>query len=311
MRDILNILLIPAALTLLAVSAGCDKKDKYLRADPPSLEFDAQAQSATATIESSSSWYYNSGAAWLDVYADNDNPSLLHVVAQANESLSPREDEVNVVSGDALQISVRVFQRALDASIEVTPPALLEIDGRGTLVQTLTVTAHNVSEWAFTNRENWLDVSRGEGDRDNVLTVRADYSHMFEPRRDTIIIGVPREGFEAINDTIPVVQRGVNIVLIDATGNVVENIFEIGAGVTEIEFSVASAYDWTLTASGGAVPSATSGIADTSGKTGLLITVPENTGIETVEYLLEFKCGGESYPFTIMQSAPSGGDPLP
>lgn len=317
MRDLLHKLFRPAfaaSLALLA-AAGCDNKDKYLRANPPSFELDALPQSVVATIEASSAWMYSGDADWFTTAKDGSDPSLLHIVIpETNESLSPREGTITIVSGDALQITIQVLQRALDASIEVTPRSLEEFDGKGTSAQTLTVETHNISEWGFTNRESWLTVTRGEGSESNVLTVTAAYSDSFEPRRDTIIIGAINTEFEALNDTIPVVQREVNLVMIhDETDTVIESTFETGPEAAGIEFSIASAYDWTLEAGGGAVPDVTSGEADTTGQTGLTVSIPENTGTETIEYPLTFECGGETYTFTIIQPAPGGDDenPLP
>lgn len=293
-----------ASIALLFIAAGCDNKDKYLRIAPPEITVDAKTLSASATIEASSVWMPSGNSDWLNAYKDADDPTQLRIsIAETNESLSPRETEIRITTGDAQEAVIKVFQQALDASIEVTPSELQEFDGQGTRVQTLTVTLKNIDidDLGFTNTTDWLSVTQGEGNESNILTVKAAHSDELKPRSDEIIIGSAKEGFESLNKTISVTQKGVNLVLLYDMAMELE--VEVDSETTEVEYTIAASHDWTVSVNNGGTPGETSGSAQTDGEE-FIVTIPKNTGTAAVSYSATFQCGGEEYIYTIIQSAP-------
>lgn len=291
-----------AAAALFVVS-GCEKKDKFLRIDPPSFEIEADTRSMTARIEASASWMSYVNSEWLVAFQDEDDPSILYIEipeGMENNSLEPREVKIDIITGDAQNATIRVLQRALDAQLSVSPSGLQEFDGKGTQTKTLAITTKNIESWAFANAGEWLTVTRGEGAEENILTVRAAYSNNLDARRDTIVVYPETEGFEALNDSIPVVQAGVHLVLRNA--DMEETSLETGPETAEIDYILASTHDWTVSADNGASLSSTEGNAGTQGET-FTVTIPANETAETVTYTVAFLCNGEEYKFTIIQAA--------
>lgn len=297
------------AAALVLIATGCNGGDKFLSIDPTEFNIDASAQSLTAGIAASSSWYPYSPEEWIIAYPDESDLSVLHIEIpeeQSNQSLEPREGLITIITGDGQTATIRIRQAALDVVLTITPSELQEFDGKGG-EQTLSVTSQNISDWAYSTSpfvtDEWLTVTRDA----DLLTVAAAHSNLLEPRRDTIFIYPAAEELQSIRDTIPIVQAAVKLVLLnnDMSGTTLET----GPEGAEIDFTVVASDSWTVTADNDAVPSEDSGDADTTGEIVLTVTIPENLTAETVTYTLTFNCGGEEYAYTIVQSpAESGGE---
>lgn len=298
---------VAAAAVVFAV-AGCNKKEKYLRISPPSFNFDAGPQDVTATVEASASWMQFSNIEWLDSYVDDDDPTIIHIViAETNNSLSPREAEIDIATGDAQKTTIRIYQQAIEASLDVTPPGLKEFDGRGTKTHTLTVDAVNLLEgWDVVRKPEWIVVEDGGEGNEHILTVKAKYTDLIETRKDTIVIGPLDTQFIGLNDTIPVEQAGLGLILWrDKWG---ETMLEVGPEAADVDFTIVSLYDWTASVDNEATLSEVSGEATNQGDD-FTVTIPENKGTETVTYTVTFECDGETYSYTIVQAAPEPEEP--
>jgi hypothetical protein len=290
-----------AALSL--IGSGCQKSDNYLRVDTPVVEVTADAQSVIVHVEASSSWYPYSAEEWLQASPDDSDPTVLRIVipdGAENNSLTGRTGTVTVVSGDALTATIEVRQAALDAAIEVSPTTLAEFSGRGG-TQQLTVVSRNIPEWLFANQSDWLTVTRNEGT--DILSVSAAYSNNLLPRRDTIIVYTDMDGFSSLNDTIPVVQAGVDLALqIDGMEG---TSVAISHDTALVECRIVSNYDWTVAINNGGVPSNPTG-EKSDQWWNISFNVPTNDTTEAVTYTVTFTCNGEEYVFTIIQSAGAG-----
>lgn len=293
---------VTAVAAMFFAAAGCEKKDKHIRVDQPLVEVDADIHSVTVRVEASSSWFSYTAEEWLRAYNDENDPMVLHIdITEKNNSLRSRAGEIAIVTGDAQKAIITVRQLALDAYITVTPSELAEFGGRGG-TQTLAVTTSNLEGWLFVNQSDWLTVTRDEGT--DILTVRAAYSNNLEPRKDTIIVYTDLDGFEALNDTIPVVQAGLDLAL--QSEGMEDNTVSINHEAGIVEYRVISKYSWTVTIDNGGTPSDASG-EESDQWWNISFTVPENATAADVTYTITFTCDGEEYTYTIIQSAADGG----
>jgi hypothetical protein len=302
----LTIKIFTAVAAVLGV-VGCQKADKYLRIDRPVVEISADAQSVEVRIEASASWYPYSAEEWLQATPDDDDPTLLHIVVPVGEenlSLAPRTGTVNIVTGDAASATIEVRQAGLDADISVSPTQLAEFSGRGG-TQLLTVTSSNISEWLYANKSKWLTLSRDGNSED--LSVSAVYSNSLLPRRDTIIIYTDMDGFASLNDTIPVVQTGLDLAL--DSENMDDRTISIAHDTSIVECRIVSNHDWKVTIDNGGVASNPTGERSDQWWN-ISFTVPTNDSPDAITYTVTFVCNNEDYTFTIIQSpAPvSGGE---
>jgi hypothetical protein len=290
---------------VVLASVGCRKNEKYLRIDNPVVDVSADAQSVTVHVEASAAWYPYAAEDWLQPSPDDSDPTLLHIVipeGEENNSLAERTGQVTIITGDALSAVIKVRQAALDADISVSPATLAEFNGRGG-TQQLTVASRNIPEWLFANQSDWLAVTRNEGT--DLLSVTAAYSNNLLPRRDTIIVYTDRDGFSSLNDTIPVMQAGLNLAMeIDGMEN---NSVGIGPEGGVVECRIVSNYDWTVSIDNDGVANNPSG-EKSDQWWNISFTVPENVTYELITYTITFVCNSEEYSFTIIQSAGTGSD---
>jgi hypothetical protein len=299
----IKIFLTVCAAAVLALG-GCKKAEKYLRVDTSVVEVTSDAQSVTVRVEASAPWYPYAAEEWLQVWPDENDPTLLHIVIPEgfeNNSLTPRTAEINAITGDALSAIIAVRQAALDADISVEPATLSEFSGWGGTRQ-LIVSSRNIAGWLFANESDWLTITRDEGS--DILSVTAAYSNNLLPRHDTIIVYTDEEGFSPLNDTIPVVQAGLDLALeIDGMeGTSVTINHDTGL----VEARIVSNYDWTVSIDNGGVASNPAG-EKSDQWWNISFTVPQNITSETVTYTITFVCNAEEYPFTIVQSTSTGG----
>ncbi len=301
-----------ALLAVSAMLAGCEKQDKYLDIFPSSFDLDSDAQEVSAIVEASAAWMLYCTADWLK-YSYGPN-SMTIEIALPNESLEDRQTEITVISGDGLTRTVPVIQRAMNAYFDVDPPALQPFDGKGETIQTLTVST-NVSAWGFINSESWLTVVRGTGEGEYTLTLSVERSRDLDDRRDTVIVGPSNELFYSLTDSIPVVQKGVNLI---ALSDYMDSSYDIrvpAEGAEEVVVSVYAKSTWAVTddSERRLVFDITTGGSDPVNGVPMIITVPENTTTEECAYILTFACGGENYTYQLIQAAApdSGGEEEP
>jgi hypothetical protein len=299
-----HIIRILTASVVVLVAVGCQKADKYLRVERSVVEVTADAQSVDVHIEASASWYPYSPEEWLQPSPDENDPTILHIVVPvgaANNTLSARTGQVTVITGDALTAVIEVRQAGLDADISVSPATFAEFSGRGG-TQQLTVSSRNIPEWLVANQTDWLTLTSEEGT--DVLSVSATYSNSLLPRRDTIVVYTDMDGFSSLNDTIPVVQAGLDLAL-DGE-NMDDRTISISHDTSIVECRIVSNYDWTVTIDNGGV--ASNPVGEKSDQWwNISFIVPTNDSVEAITYTVTFVCNNEEYIFTIIQSPTPGG----
>ncbi len=289
-----------AAVSML--NAGCNKADKYLRIDPEYFDVESDVRELTAWIEASASWMYYSNADWLTCSYGKDAVTIS--ITAVNESLEEREAVVTIITGDGQTRAIPILQRAMNAYIDVTPATLAEFDSKGGTFQTVTVDT-NLSQWGYTNRESWVIVVQGTGTETDKLNVGTERSWQLDERRDSLIIAPVLDAFLPLTDTIPIVQRGANLMITSESLDS-SHILQAPAEETGITVSVYAKDSWSVADDSGGrlLFDLTNGPADTENGTLMTITVPANTGTEPYNYILTFTCGGETYEYEMVQAAP-------
>jgi len=298
------------AVATMALCGGCAVQNAYLNSQTKAMELAAADVTPHAlTIDSSSPWVVNTGRAypWLDVSYDADRTELLWVRAQGvNESLYARLDSVEIVSADALTLKILVTQAAMAVSLDVTPAAPEPFGPRDATVRTLTV-ATDLTSWEhLALGGEWLTVTRANGS--NELTLSAKGFNGIDDRRDTVVVRPINEALWAYADSIPVVQRGLDLTMIAPEMD--EESFDVAipaAGGT-VAASVYSRAAWTLstdgdTGSGRVALNTTQGAADIENGTQLEITVAANTSADEYEFTLTFTSGDQTYNYICRQAA--------
>ncbi len=299
-----------AALTAVSMmNAGCDKAEKYLRIDPESFDIASDELEVSASVEASASWMAYCNADWLEFsYGEN---ALFITIKEKNESLEERAAVITVITGDGQTRPISILQRAMDAYIETTPSALAEFSSEGGTPQTVTVDT-NLSQWGFSNREPWATVVQGIDTEANKLTIITERSWQLDDRRDSLIIAPVNNAFLPITDTIPIVQRGANL-MITSEAMDSSHILRSSASETVIIISVYAKNTWSVTDDSGGRLSfdLTGGPADTENGTSMTVTVPANTGAEPYDYILTFTCGDGRYEYRLVQAAPTAPESEP
>ena len=295
-----------AAVAAVAMAAaGCDNADKYLRIDPEHIDIDSDVPEATASIEASAAWMAYCSADWL-TYSYWENTLIIGIPTK-NESLLTREASITIITGDGQTRVLPVLQKAMDAFFDITPASLGEFGSNGETSQTLTVST-NLTDWGSSAADSWVTVVRGTGEIDaNVLTITVEQSRQLGERESSVTVSPALEAFESLARTIPVVQRGVELMIASTLLNSSTYVLEVPAEETEAVITVYAKEMWEVATDdtgGRIVPNLTGGPADTESGTVLTITVPENTGTEPYNYLLTFTCGGEVYEYEMVQAAP-------
>lgn len=304
--------ILAALVTVMAGAgiAGCDNAERFLRAEPASFDIASDVLSVSTDIEASASWMAYCNASWLSY--DYDGNTLLVGITAINESTEDRFAEIHITTGDGQSRIIPLVQRAMNAILDVDPAVFAEFDSRGATSRTVTVSS-NLSEWSFTNREQWLKIVRGEDENANVLTVTAERSYDLSERRDSLIVYPMNELFYPIADTIPVVQAGALLAIRSTMQNANTHALEVPATGAEVAVSIYAKYDWTVATDDSEERLSldiAGGSANTESGTILTITVPENTLPESVTYTITFTCGGEEYEYELVQSADEP-EPLP
>ncbi|MDR2911949.1 MAG: hypothetical protein LBV38_01420 [Alistipes sp.] len=297
---------IATAACLALLSTGCEEDDRYLRADPSSVEIAADSTSDIAvTVESSSRWLADPASApeWLSLSYDDALSLLWLRLAGTNESLEERRAEILLISGDGLELTVPVVQRAMDVFFEVSPHELTIFGARNAATQTLTI--DTPLEWEFSILEGgeWAKATREENT--NTLDITTDATHMLEERRTAIALRPVNDAFRELADTVAVVQRGLDLLAQSTLMNPTTFEIELPAEGGDAPISVYAKGDWTAaTDSPDLTLDLAGGGADIENGTLLTLTAGPNPTPESRTFTLTFTCEGESYEYTITQKAP-------
>jgi hypothetical protein len=297
-----------ALVATLVAAGGCAVQNAYLRADAAELELAAgDVAQHTITIDASSSWALYTGTTflWLSATYDADDASALRVRALGvNESREELRDTLLIVSADALTLTIPVVQRALAGSLAVTPAAPEPFGPRESETRTLTVET-NLSAWEHTVLgDGWLTATRADGGRE--ITLRAKGLNRLEERRDTVVVYPVAEDFSQLADSIPVVQRGMDLVMTAEAMNAETFDVAIPAAGGEVAVSIYSRAAWTLAHD--ADPervsvNLTEGGADTENGVPLIVTVAANLSTEEYTFTVTFTSDGKKYTYLCRQPA--------
>ncbi len=307
MKNLFKVIFAALAAVSL-VNAGCDKAGKYLRMDPESFNVASDELILTAAIEASASWmaYCPPTVEWLKYTYTEEG--LLITINGDNESLEPRETAIDITTGDGQTAVIHILQRAMEAYIDVTPASLAEFDSAGGS-QTLAVSTNLTAGWdfGFTGKGSWATAVRGTDEESGILTVGAAQSRELDDRRDSLIIIPVNDAFRPLTDTIPILQRGANLII---TWPSMDDayVIEASAAETALDISVYAKEEWTVGSddTGDRLSfSLTGGPADIDSGTLMTVTVPANSGTDPYNYILTFTCGGEEYEYELVQAAPS------
>lgn len=301
--------ILTAILVVAAMVAGCDRHEKYLRVDPGSFEIASDVLEASAAIEASASWMSYCNADWLTCFMSADK-SLYISISGANESPESRSTEITIITGDGQTKTIPFVQKAMDTVFDISPSAFPLFDSKGAVIQA-TVSAN--LEWTsgLLNDEPWVTVVRGEGGEDDILTISVARTDRLDERRDSLIVSPVNEEFLFLTDTIPVVQKGAELLV---SSDLMKDSFtvEITAGTTEAVVYVIAKNNWTVETNdteGRISLDMTGGGSDLDNGVALAITLPENTTAEPYTYTLTFSCNGEEFEYELVQSAPEEPEP--
>jgi hypothetical protein len=300
-----GLLLVAAALS---VAAGCEK-EKYLRAEPSALEKTAEWDEDTGiTIEASASWIADlpENVDWLDFRYDASDRSLLWILPERNESLEKRQTEITIVSGDGLLIVVPVVQDPMEVVFDVRPAVIDPFGARDATTRTLTVET-SLSEWEadVLEGEEWITLTKGEGEAAAILTVGAAETRQQEERRGRIVVYPVNENFHAMADTLAVVQAGIDLLV---TGEAIDDqtlVVEVAGEGGSVPLTVFSREGWRVTVAGDPEGRVSFDLTEGEGEIEvgipIVMSVAENTGEEVFEFTLLFESAGETYEYRCRQ----------
>ena len=317
MKTFLSGILGSAVIVAAAGIAGCAPADKFLHADPTSVEMaaDMKKEVLAVTIGSSSPWVFDNSepAEWLSLDYDAENPSRLLISASVNENPDDRTDSVTIISGDGLQLIIPFRQLAMNPLFDVSPPVLEPFGARDDMIRTLTVTTDLPSGWEFLllYASDWLTIEQGGRGEENILTVSATQIRSLDERRDTIVIRPVNTAFASRADTIAVVQAGLDLLATSETMDPETDIIAIPAAGGETVLSVLSRSPWSAStdADAGRVSmNISEGAADMGEGIPMVVTATPNPEAEEYTFTLIFSSAGREYEYRFVQA---GAEPEP
>ncbi len=298
---------------LVALATCCTTAERHLSADVSSITVEAaDVTDHVISVSSSSSWMVDASglADWLSVWYDTNNPSLLFVAAtEKNESLEERSDDITIISGDGLVLTIPLTQLSMDVRFNPTPPALETFAARNAPAQTIDVDTDLTWEAAQLHGE-WIVLTRGTAEEgtENTLTVEVPSTRSLQPRRDTIVLRPTLEAFASMADSVAVEQTGLGLVAESPMMNEQTLEIEIPREGGEVIVSVFSHERWDLSTDASeqtATLSLTEGPADTENGITVVVTVAPNDTTEPRTFVLTFESGGETYEYTCNQQSES------
>ncbi len=293
----------------VAILAGCSPADKVLRANPSSIEMAAEPEDISVAVESSSSWIFDSSVLedWLSLKYDNDDPSLLWVSAEANESLGERTDSIMLISGDGSKLIIPLRQLAMEISFDVSPAVLEPFGASDEEPRTLTISTNLTSGWNYTilHAADWLTAEIGGKGEENILTVSAKSNQSLYERRDTIVVRPTNAVFSALADSIAVVQTGLDLLVTSGSMDEETYIIKIPTEGGETNLSVWSRSPWSVSTEADAEKVSTNlaeGGADIVDGITVVVTVVPNTETEEYTFTLVFESAGQKYEYRFVQA---------
>jgi hypothetical protein len=316
MKTISLSILLAAAVALTAGFAGCTPADKFLQANPSSIEMSADSEPLSVTVEASSSWVFDSAgiAEWLTLKYDPNDSNLLSVSAPANESPDERADSVVLVSGDGLTLIIPVRQLAMDGFLDISPRVPESFYARNDTVRTLTISSNLTWDYSLLLASDWIDISQGDGDAQNTLTITAQDTRTLDERRDTIVIRPLNEFFAFLADSIAIVQRGLDLLVTTESMNPETGLIEAPAAGGEITLVVLSRSPWSVRTEATAERVSidlTEGAADMMNGIPVVVTVSPNTEAEEYAFTLVFESDDQIYEYRFVQAIAQTEEPTP
>jgi hypothetical protein len=311
MKTLFSITLFRAVVTIAvsAVLAGCAKGDRFLTASRQVLEFAADdVDGLLLEIDASAPWMIESIGMpdWLWVQYNPDNSALINVTARLNESLIPRSSVLSIVSGDGLTLNIPVVQRSMDITFDTSPGEVAPFGPNETATRTLTVTTNTLWQAVVLNGADWISFSPGAGPEPNtdLLDVSVKPTRSLDRRRDILVLQPVTEAYQALSDSIEVVQLGLDL-LVTADGMNEETLeTAIPATGGEVSMTVQSRFPWDVSTNadpGRVTLDTTSGPADLEYGTPITITVAANPGPGEHTFTLIFSSQGETYQYLCRQ----------
>lgn len=206
-----------------------------LAVGPQILNFVAEGEAKTLSVNSNTTWSAVSSADWLSVTpTSGSNNGTLIVVATANTSTQQRTATITVSGENVETKTIAVAQEGYVYTFEVSPTELDFVAEGETKIVSIT----SNTSWTAISSADWLNVSPVEGANNGTLIVVAAENPLITQRTALIVIS----GESVETQTISVTQAGFLYVL-----DVTPTTLNFDASGEEKSITITSNTIWTVT----------------------------------------------------------------
>lgn len=277
------------AMGLSSCSGDSDSEPK-LEVQPPSLSFEVNADSKSASITSNAKWTIATSQTWITVSpSEGSGNATIYVNAEENQNYGDkRTGRVTITtSKGGITRTIEVSQNSKSAKLSVSPTSA-SIKGEGGS-QTFTVTSN--LGWKVVSSQSWLTVNQSEGTGDGTVTATAEANGTNGSRSATLTFRGTEGNPDPVTVTVSQEAGGISVSPTKAS--------LLGAEGSTTNISVNAAGSWTLTG----LPnwlhaSATSGVGNT---TIALTALSENWSDAARSAVLTFRTSASSTSATVSQ----------